>query len=128
VRVAVGVRYRPAALPAADAGVSQSRHGQGLRAGRAGAAGNAPVPALAGDRDAAGRGLAARGRAGAAAPQHAVDLGLYQGRPERAAPAGPPVAGSQSSGATAAPPATPAWPRSTRCSSTQPPGAPSTPP
>ena len=92
VRVAVGVRDGPAALPAADAGVGPGRHGQGLRAGRAGAAGNAPVPARAGDRDAAGRGLAARGRAGAAAPQHAVDLDLCQGRPERAAPAGPPVA------------------------------------
>ena len=92
VRVAVGVRDGPAALPAADAGVGPGRHGQGLRAGRPGAAGNAPVPALAGDRDAAGRGVAARGRAGAAAPQPAVHLDLCQGRPERAAPAGPPVA------------------------------------
>ena len=79
VRVAVGVRDGPAALPAADTGVGQGRHGQGLRAGWPGAAGNAPVPARAGDRDAAGRGIAARGRAGAAAPQHAVDLDLCQG-------------------------------------------------
>jgi site-specific recombinase XerD len=34
----------------------------------------------------------------------------------------------KSSGGTEAPPATPAWPRSTRCSSTQPPRHPSTPP
>ena len=95
VRVAVGVRDGPAALPAADTGVGQGRHGQGLRAGWPGAAGNAPVPALAGDRDAAGRGIAARGRAGATASQHAVDLDLCQGRPERAAAAGPPVAGSR---------------------------------
>ena len=34
-------------------------HGQGLRAGRAGPAGRPPVPPRAGDRDAAGRGVAA---------------------------------------------------------------------
>ena len=60
------------ALPAADAGVGPGRHGPGLRAGRPGAAGRPPAPALAGDRDAAGRGVAAGGRAGAAAPQPAV--------------------------------------------------------
>src|SRR5229473_341057 len=95
LRAAVGVRDDPAAPPAHDAGAGPGHHGQGLRAGRPGADGSSPPAALPGDRDAAGRGLAARGRAGAPPPQHAVHLDLCQGRPERAAPAGAALAGER---------------------------------
>ena len=95
LRVTGGVRDDPAAPPARDAAPGPGHHGQGLRAGRAGADGSAPPAALPGDRDAAGRGLAARGRPGAPPPQHAVHLDLCQGRPERAAPAGAALAGER---------------------------------
>src|SRR5262249_27037987 len=57
--------------------------------------GSAPAPPRAGNRDAACRGVAARGRAGAAAPQPAGHVALCQGRPERVAAAGAAMAGSR---------------------------------
>ena len=49
-------------------------------------------------------------------------------RPRRHADRRVPAATWKTSGGTAAPPATPGWPRSTRCSATRPRGHPSTPP
>src|SRR3984885_15419789 len=79
LQIAVGVRDDPAAPPARDAAPGPGHHGQGLRAGRPGADRSRPPAALAGDRDAAGRGIAARGRPGPPPPQHAVNQHLCQG-------------------------------------------------
>src|SRR6266699_2721605 len=85
----------PLPAPAGDAVRCPCRHGLCLRPGRDGAAGIAPLSARAGDRDAAGRGVAARGRAGPPPPVDAVDVGLCQGRPGRAAAAGLALAGER---------------------------------
>ena len=77
-----------------DRGGGPPGHGPRLRPGWPGAVWRAPASSRAGDRDAARRRVAARGRAGAPAPQRAVHVGLCQGQPERAAPAGPAVAGA----------------------------------
>ena len=88
LRDAGGVRDRAAAIPAADAGGGPPGHGPGLRPGRAARRGAHRLRhALATEMLRAGASLP-RGRAGAAASQSAVHVGLRQGRPERAAAAG----------------------------------------
>ena len=93
VRIAGGVRDRARPVPAAVTGGGARDHGPRLRPGRPGPPRRAPAASFAGDRDAARGRVAARGRAGTPAPEPAGHQRVCQGRSERAARAGPPLAG-----------------------------------
>ena len=87
-----GVRYGAQAVSAAHGGGDPRHHGTGVSPRGPAAGGCASVAAHAGHRHAARRGVAAAGRAGAAASQRPVHRDLRQGGRKRAATAGAAVA------------------------------------